>query len=187
MSQKILDISINNVTADQISAMTQEECVSVVDVSNDKINQEGVENIFKLTLNSTLSMDTRVFLMDKLGFVGTLNTIPKLIKLYKKLEVADIELKNQIIATTQNTHQRLINQSESQVKILLRKFYTDLLTQQLSATQKEIVIRGFLALSPKKVIISHLDLINSLLEDTSVNFHPRIVIGLKLELFNIAN
>jgi len=183
--QKRTDILINNITAEQLSAMSEEEFVSVVDVSNEKINQEGIENIFNLTLKSTLSLESRVFLMDKLGFVGTLDTIPKLIKLYKNLNVVDIELKNQIIATTQNIRQRLINQSEFQENILLQKFYEDLLTQKLFATQKEIVIRSFLALSPKSVIISHLDLINSLLEDTSLNFHPRIVIGLKLELFNM--
>lgn len=178
------EISINTITAKQISVLNPEEFFSVVDVSDNKITYEGANNILNLAQDSTLSLESRIFLMDKLGFVGTIEMIPSLIKIYNNLDEANIKLKNQIIATTQNIYQREFKQGEFQEKNLLQTFYTNLLTQKLSPTQKEIIIRGFLALSSENVITSHLDLINSILDSQDENLPPRIILGLKLELFN---
>lgn len=177
--------SINSINAKQLAEMTPEEFAAVVDVSLDKITNIGANNILMLAQDSTLNVDSRTFLMDKLGFVGTIDMIPKLIDLYYKLDYDDIAVKNQIIATTQNIHQRLFKSGEqSQKKNLLQKFYAHLLTQKLSAIQEEIVIRGFIALSSNDVVISNLDTINSIFNDQELNLHPRIVLSLKIELFN---
>jgi len=177
--------SINSISAKQLAEMNQEEFAAVVDVSLEKITNIGAHNILMLAQDSTLNVDSRTFLMDKLGFSGTVDMIPKLIELYYKLDYDDIAVKNQIIATTQNIYQRLFRSGEqSQEKDLLQKFYANLLTQKLSATQEEIIIRGFIALSSNDVVISSLDNINSIFSDQKLNLHPRIVLSLKIELFN---
>lgn len=177
--------SINSITAKQIAELSQEEFITVVDVSLDKISNEGANNILILSQDPILNVDSRMFLMDKLGFVGTRDMIPKLIDLYYKLGYEDFAVKNQIIPTIQNIHQRVFTLGEeSHEKELLQKFYANLLPQKLTATQEEIVIRGYIALSSNDIIVSNLDVINSILADEEINFHPRIVLSLKIELFN---
>ncbi len=179
-------ISINLVTAQQLADMSIEEFVAVVDVSEDKITNTGAKNIFKFSQDPIFNMEKRVFLMDKLGFVGSADIIPSLIELYDTLDDENhIEIKRQLIATTQNLYQRHFELNEdSQEKNLLQNFFRRMLDQKISATEKEIVIRGFISLSPEDVVISNIDKINANFISSDTDFHPRTILGLKIELLH---
>ena len=103
----LTEISINSATSTELAEMSPEEFFAVVDVSNDNITSDGVKNLLSLAQDPILSVDKRTFLMDKLGFVGTADMVPKLIQLYDNLiNKDDLPIKNQIIASSLNLYQR---------------------------------------------------------------------------------
>lgn len=180
--------SINSITTEEIKGLSYEDFIAVVDIPENKITSKGANNILAFSQDLSLNLDKRTFLMDKLGFVGNLNMIPELITLYRTLDIENTPEKNQIIATLQNIYQRhltLLDQSPN--KNILQKFYSELIEQKLSSREMSIALRGFMATSSEKQLLTNSDKIDSLFNNKEINMHPRTILGLKIELVKTSN
>lgn len=178
--------SINSITATQLAALTSDDFVSVVDVSAEKITGNGINHLFLLAQNSLLSSEQRVFIIDKMGFVGTPDTLADLIKWYDKLDDhEDASIKSQIIASTQNLYQRhVVNGKHPEEKAKLQAFYEKMMEKRLSATDKAIVIRGFISLGSHQFILSKSDFVQEKIQEQDNRIDSETALKLKMELFN---
>jgi len=95
----------------------------------------------------------------------------------------ELDIKRQLLATIQNVRQRLLDSKKgSPEKKLLHNFYQTLLDRSLPPTEKEMALRGYIALSTNEEILSNLTRVNE--PTLYTDMHPRVALGLKLELLH---
>ena len=173
--------TINNLTKAQLRNMSFSEFVPAIDLPTELLTEEGINNILKFADDANLSNEKRLFLLDKLGFIGNPSMLPKLIELYYKNQET-LELAHMILRDTQDIYQEnklLVNYPTE--KQLLIEFYQSLLEKNISIGVEPIVIRGLIALSSnEEILINNEKLIQAL--DNNKKLSIDINLALKIAL-----
>ena len=181
-----MDISINSIDSSQLNTMSPEEFATIVDIPKNKITKEGINNLFKLITDETLDANKRTFLMDKFGFVATIDMIPSLVKFYFKLNENDeLPIKKQLIASLQNIYQRylMLEQYPNEKKFLIN-FYLKIINDNLFPVEKSIVIRSFISLSSTQEILLNLNGLITKIDEQENKLASQTSLKLKMELLN---
>lgn len=160
--------TINTLSSQHLSESPIEEFISIID----KTNKNEINLLLPLAQDKTFDDDKRTYLFDTLGFTLDINAISSLLIAYQ--DETNASVRKQLLATIQNIRQRLINSND--------EFYENLLYQNLPSAEKEMIIRGFIALSSEQDVVLYADKINS--ELNACHMNPRITLGLKLELLH---
>jgi hypothetical protein len=145
-------------------------------------NLKKITNDLIFAKNELIDPQKRIMKIDKLGFTAQKTHIPEMIKIYQLTLPENIEIKRQVLSSTQNLYQRyLYDNTPSKEKIELIKFYKELLhDNHLEAYQAQQVLRGFISLAAPLEIKSQLIEINQQLS----KLHPKFQLGLQIELIN---
>lgn len=183
-TNELVEVTIRSVTSKQLNVMNPEEFYSFIEVPS--ISNDGIKNLLKLAQDPILTAEKRAFLIDTLGFVGTVDMISDLIELYNKLnDFDDLAIKNQILASSLNLYQRFsFLEQNPHEKDLLQKFYLNNLDKKLVSTDKEVIIRGLITLNPIESTISNINKILSKINELDNPLSPQTALKLKMELFN---
>lgn len=176
-SHKKID-SLNQLSIHQLNKMPMHDFHHFV---NNQDKSDLNQNL-ELAKNNLLAPKKRTLIIDKLGFSANKNHILDLIEIYKKENLQNIEIKQQILSSTQNLYQRYFYNHESpEEKLMLINFYKQLIhDNHLEAYQAQIATRGFISLSNSAYIKEELNAINQQIS----KLHPKFQLGLEIELVN---
>ena len=112
-SQKKID-SLNQLSIHQLNKMPMHDFHHFVN-NQDK---SDLNSNLELARNELLDQKKRTLIIDKLGFTANKNHILDLVEIYKKENLQNIEIKQQILSSTQNLYQRhLFDNKPSREKI----------------------------------------------------------------------
>lgn len=145
-------------------------------------NLKKIKKDLNIAKNELVNPQKRILIIDKLGFTAQKNHIPEMIRIYQQTPLANIEIKKQILSSTQNLYQRyLFDNNTSKEKIELINFYKELLQDtHLDAYQAQLAARGFISLASALEIKNQLFEINQQIS----KLHPKFQLGLQIELIN---
>ncbi|MDF1827241.1 MAG: hypothetical protein P1U39_03080 [Legionellaceae bacterium] len=171
--------TIDFTSSEAFIMMPFEQFVSIVDAAtHDKLYSQ-----YFLSLAQDQKLDTqkRQYLLDVLGFVGDVSSIAELVNIYHQEH--DVAIKTQVLATLQNIRQRLLEPEHYDLeKNKLHSFYASILESKLLPDEREMALRGYIALSTQDEILSNQLKLNQ--PGLYADMHPRIALGLKLELLH---
>lgn len=159
--------------------MPFDQFISIIDAATH--DKQRAQYFLNLAHDQALDVQKRQYLLDVVGFVGDVSNIPDLVKIYQQEH--DASIKKQVLATLQNIRQRLLQPDNHGLeKNRLHSFYASILESTLLPDEREMALRGYIALSTHEEISSNqLKLNNARLY---ADMHPRIALGLKLELLH---
>jgi hypothetical protein len=173
--------NLSSMTAKKLSEMSQEDFMIIINAPIDNISEKEINAIWKFAQDSSLSVEKRTLLMDKLGFIGRVDMLSLFTAQYFKMD--DNKIKSMLLRSTLTLYQKYFWLKEyPKEKEILQKFYMQLLETKLSANDASIVIRGFIQLNNSDVVLAHINRINMIFNSQEVNLDPYVSVGLKLEL-----
>ncbi|MBA2656147.1 MAG: hypothetical protein H0U70_04090 [Tatlockia sp.] len=173
--------SINLVKAKQLDQMSSEEFIATVDLPKQKTTPNTISKTWNLAKNLSLNEEKRIYLVDYLGLAGTVDLIPQFISEYAK--TTNQALKSMLIRSTFTLEQKFSWLKDyPNEKELLQKFYSNLINQNLPERDSELVLRGFIDLSSKEMILSRINQLSSGIKHDKLFFNPQISISLWIEL-----
>jgi len=159
--------------------MPLDQFISVIDAATK--DQQRAQYFLSLAQDQALDAQKRQYLFDVVGFVGDLSNISELVNTYH--EEQNVTIKQQILATLQNIRQRLLESGNHDLeKHKLHHFYASILESKLLSNEREMALRGYIALSTHEEILSNQFKLNN--SRLYADMHPRIALGLKLELLH---
>ena len=173
--------TINDITEEQMYNIPFIEFTQAIDLPKKSLTKNGVDNILKFAGDPHLSDEKRVFLLDKLGFVCTVDMVPKLIELYYKNQ-ENRGLAHMIIRDTQDLYQQEKLLADYPLeKQFLEDFYTTLLDKNMTREIAPIVVRGFISLTANETILAHKIKLDQLLDDNKI-VETDVSLALKISL-----
>lgn len=171
---------LNENNINDLESMDLNEFMSAVDFPEETITEKGVDSIFMLLESFRLSREKNLFLLDKLGFLVTADSLEKLIALYNNNQL-DADVAHMIIRDTQALYQNSHFLKDSpRKKQLLLTFYLEQINSKLSPSTKSIVIRGIISLATDVVILKHKAELDSVLNCPEIDDGVRLTLKITL-------
>lgn len=143
------------------------EFIAMMDQSDEMFSQKEIELFLSLSQDKGLSPEKRLFLLDKLGFVATIESLLAFIDMYDSVQ-GDVQLEHMLVRNTQAIYQKYALRENSLEKQRLLAFYIRLLNESPSPLITPIAIRGLIALGEPSLVEAHQEKIQALLENSNL-------------------
>lgn len=191
--EKPSSVSFDSSAPEALADMPLNDFYSLVDTVEKDDAKQNAKHLLELAkLSQPLSTKRRVFLIDKLSFLGEADLIPELISLYFETVKEHLSgLSDQILSTIQLIYQRQgcgesSDTSCQDAKSRIQAFYLQLLNSHEGINQRnvDLLVRGILMTTPKTISARHSQAMSALIDDEKLQLNPSMRLTLKMELLH---
>lgn len=178
----------------ELSGMPINDFYNLVDIPNYKVDKDMEYRLLELAINNNLlSSSKRSIILDKISFIGNIESVSDLLNLVRGLKDKHASLKNQVIITVQhiidNKCGKFVSRKCIAAKNELLLFYNDIVqnNSNVSPLSANIVVKGLISLSKENEIVKDHKKINSFIDAKNLNLDARSKLILKLDLLNVSD